>query len=99
MSHKIKEIRDRLNTVAADGTRFGLVKIDVAPAPVVQRRELTHSHVDGVIGRETDKEAIIQILMESDPQGDGDGHRSLCFIPIVGIGGLGKDHTCKVGVQ
>ncbi|KAK2416970.1 putative disease resistance protein RGA3 [Trifolium repens] len=96
MSHQIKEIKDRLDKVAADGTRFGLVRNDVEPGPAVQRREFTHSHVDAlsVIGREDDTKAIIQLLMESNPQGDGD--KSLRVIPIVGIGGLGKTTLAKL---
>ncbi|GAU30052.1 hypothetical protein TSUD_332210 [Trifolium subterraneum] len=96
MAHQIKEIRDRLNKVAADGTGFGLVRMDVEPRLAVQRRELTHSHVDAsnVIGRENDKEAIIKLLMESNPRADGD--KSLSVIPIVGIGGLGKTTLAKM---
>ncbi|MCI04567.1 disease resistance protein, partial [Trifolium medium] len=96
MAYQIKEIRDRLNKVAADGTGFGLVRMDAEPRLVVQRRELTHSHVDAssVIGRENDKEEIIKLLMESNPRGDGD--KSLCVIPIVGIGGLGKTTLAKL---
>ncbi|PNY16170.1 disease resistance protein rga2-like [Trifolium pratense] len=64
MYHQIKEIKDRLDKVAADGTR------------------------------EDDKEAIIQLLGESNPQGDSD--KSLCVIPIVGIGGLGKTTLANI---
>ncbi|KAK2416981.1 putative disease resistance protein RGA3 [Trifolium repens] len=96
MAHQIKEIGDRLNKVAADGNRFGLVRMDAEPRHVVQRREFTHSHVDAsrVIGRENDKEAIVKLLMESNPRGDSD--KSLCVIPIVGIGGLGKTTLAKL---
>ncbi|MCH93074.1 disease resistance protein [Trifolium medium] len=67
MAHQIKKIRDRLNKVAADGTGFGLVRMDAEPRLAVQRREFTHSHVEAssVIGRENDKEAIIKLLMET----------------------------------
>ncbi|MCI08789.1 disease resistance protein, partial [Trifolium medium] len=96
MSRQIKEIKDRLDKVAADGTGFGLMRIDDEPRLSVQRRELTHSHVDvsSVIGRENDKEAIIQLLMESNPKGLVD--KSLSVIPIVGIGGLGKTTLAKL---
>ncbi|MCI26728.1 disease resistance protein, partial [Trifolium medium] len=65
MAHKIKEIRDRLDKVAADGTRFGLERINVEPRLPVKRREFTHSHVDvsSVMGREKDREAIVRILI------------------------------------
>ncbi|MCH79711.1 disease resistance protein [Trifolium medium] len=96
MACQIKEIRDRLNKVAADGTEFGLVIMDVEPRLAVQRREFNHFHVDAlsVIGRENDKEAIIKLSMESNPRGDGD--KCLCVIPIVGIGGLGNTTLVKL---
>ncbi|CAK8543210.1 unnamed protein product [Lathyrus sativus] len=96
MAHQIKEIRERLDKVAADGNKFGLARIDVGLEPVFQRRELTHSHVDAssVIGRENDREEVIKLLMQPHPNGDGD--KSLCVIPIVGIGGLGKTTLAKL---
>ncbi|PNX80363.1 disease resistance protein rga2-like, partial [Trifolium pratense] len=98
MARKIKEIRDRLDKVAADGTRFGLATVSVGPGIVVQRREMSHFHVDAldVIGRENDREQIIKLLMQPHPQGDGAGDKSLCVIPIVGIGGLGKTTLAKL---
>lgn len=96
MARQIKEIRERLDKVAADGNKFGLARIDVGPEPVFQRRELTHSHVDAssVIGRENDREEIIKLLMQ--PHSHGDGDKSLRVIPIVGIGGLGKTTLAKL---
>ncbi|KAL5059307.1 hypothetical protein RYX36_030911 [Vicia faba] len=95
MAHQIKDIRGRLNKAAADGARFALVTIDVEPRLAVQSREMTHSHVDisSVIGREKDKEAIIKLLKPPHPHTVGD--KSLCVIPIVGIGGLGKTTLAK----
>jgi len=40
MAHQIKDIRDRLDKVAADGTKFGLVSVD--QGLVVQGREMTY---------------------------------------------------------
>ncbi|XP_058740376.1 putative disease resistance protein RGA3 [Vicia villosa] len=96
MACQIKEIRDRLDKVAADANKFGLVRIDGGPDLVLQKRELTHSNVDasGVIGREKDREEIIKLLMQPHPHGVGD--KSLCVIPIVGIGGLGKTTLAKL---
>ncbi|CAK8533316.1 unnamed protein product [Lathyrus sativus] len=98
MAHQIKEIKDRLDKVATDGTRFGLATTSVDPGFILQRREMTFSHIDAldVIGRENDREEIIKLLMQPHPQGDGDGDKSLCVIPIVGIGGLGKTTLAKL---
>ncbi|KAH1246037.1 putative disease resistance RPP13-like protein 1 [Glycine max] len=91
VTRRIKDVRERLDKIAADGNKFGLERIG-GDHRLVPRREMTHSHVDasGVIGRGNDREEIIKLLMQSHPHGDGDGDKSLCVIPIVGIGGLGK---------
>ncbi|XP_029127057.1 putative disease resistance protein RGA4 [Cajanus cajan] len=95
MARQIKYIRHRLDKIAADGNKFGLQRIH-ADHRLVQRREMTYSYVDasGVIGREKDKEAILKLLMQPHPLGDGD--KSLCVIPLVGIGGLGKTTLAKL---
>ncbi|XP_027352813.1 disease resistance protein RGA2-like [Abrus precatorius] len=96
MAHQIKDVRDRLDKVVADGNKFALERVDVDQRLVVQRREMTYSHVDAsdVIGRENDREEIFKLLMQPLPDGGGD--KSLCVIPIVGIGGLGKTTLAKL---
>ncbi|RDX62444.1 putative disease resistance protein RGA1, partial [Mucuna pruriens] len=97
MTRQIKHVRHRLDKIAADGNKFGLERIDVDHR-LVQTREMTYSHVDasGVIGRENDRDEIIKLLIQPHPHGDGDGDRSVCVIPIVGIGGLGKTTLAKL---
>nr|AFK35311.1 unknown [Medicago truncatula] len=58
MARQIKEIRDRMDKVAADGVRFGLTNVD--PGLVVQQREMTYPHIDAssVIGRENEQDEI-----------------------------------------
>ncbi|MCI92011.1 NBS-LRR disease resistance protein, partial [Trifolium medium] len=55
-----------MDMVEADGNRFSLETVNFGPEHVVQRREITHSHVDAldVIGRETDRENIMKLLMQ-----------------------------------
>ncbi|KAK7336554.1 hypothetical protein VNO77_17098 [Canavalia gladiata] len=93
MAHQIKDIRSRLDKVAADGNKFGLERIDIDQR-LVHRRDMTYSHVDvlGVIGRENEREQIVKLLMQPLPDGD----KSLSVIPIVGIGGLGKTTLAKL---
>ncbi|XP_027367373.1 putative disease resistance protein RGA3 [Abrus precatorius] len=90
MAHEIKEINKRLNKFATDRNNYGLQTNDV-DTRVVHTRELTHSHINAsdVIGREHDKEKILELLLQED---DGE---SLFVIPIVGIGGLGKTTLAK----
>ncbi|KAG5086119.1 hypothetical protein JHK82_053516 [Glycine max] len=96
MAQQIKDVSKRLDKVAADRHKFGLRIIDV-DTRVVHRRatsRMTHSRVSDsdVIGREHDKENIIELLMQQNPNDDG---KSLSVIPIVGIGGLGKTTLAK----
>ncbi|GAU17972.1 hypothetical protein TSUD_330970 [Trifolium subterraneum] len=96
MAEQIKGIRDRLDKVAADRVRFGLTSVD--PGLVVQQREMTYPDIDAssVIGREDDKDEIINLLMQTHLHCDYDGgDKSMSVIPIVGIGGLGKTTLAK----
>lgn len=57
---------------------------------------MTHSLVTAskIIGRESEKKAIVYLLMQSS--GDRNGSRNVSVIPIVGIGGLGKTALAKL---
>ncbi|CAJ1911818.1 unnamed protein product [Sphenostylis stenocarpa] len=93
MAQKSKDLTQRLDKVAADRHKFSLQIIDV-DTRVVHTREMTHSRVSdsNVIGRQQDKEKIIELLMQQNPN---DEDTSLSVIPIVGIGGLGKTTLAK----
>ncbi|XLT61530.1 hypothetical protein HN873_018054 [Arachis hypogaea] len=96
LAHQIKDIRKRIDRVAADRDKFGLQVIHV-DRRVVHSREMTYSHVveSDVIGRDYDKEKIINLLMEPSLDNNG-GFKHISVIPIVGIGGLGKTTLAKL---
>ncbi|KAK4577722.1 hypothetical protein RGQ29_028014 [Quercus rubra] len=91
MAHKVKEIRARLDEVAADRSKFDLSERS-DDRHVVRGREMSYSFVQpsDVIGRDQDKENIVKHLM--DPS-DG---QSISVVPVVGIGGLGKTALAKL---
>jgi len=86
MARKIKAIRKRLDAINADRHNFHL-EVRHVETPVVNRdKDQTHSLVreEVVIGRENDKKAVIDCLMDSKVE------ENVSVLPIVGIGGLGK---------
>uniref|UniRef100_A0A2N9GKH8 NB-ARC domain-containing protein n=1 Tax=Fagus sylvatica TaxID=28930 RepID=A0A2N9GKH8_FAGSY len=86
MAHKIKDIRKRLDDIAALKDQFNLAQGLKDRKITMHKRDMTHSFVNpsNVIGRDNDKEKIIDLLMQQD------AGRNVSVIPIVGIGGLGK---------
>ncbi|EOY10646.1 Leucine-rich repeat containing protein isoform 1 [Theobroma cacao] len=85
MGHKIKEINKRIDTIATEWDRFKLVTHQVDNRRVIHRETYSFVNSSDVIGRDEDREKIINLLKEpSDESGN------IPVIPIVGIGGLGK---------
>ncbi|RVX09546.1 putative disease resistance protein RGA1 [Vitis vinifera] len=97
MGRKMKNLKERLDKIAADRSKFNLTEraVVVDTTHVVHRkREMTHSYVDvsNIIGREQDKENIVSILMKSS----SDEQENVSVIPIIGIGGMGKTALAKL---
>ncbi|KAK2992845.1 hypothetical protein RJ640_019327 [Escallonia rubra] len=90
MGHKIKEIREKLDQIAADRNNFHLPHVERSLLPHRQRE--THSYIiaSNVIGRDHDKDLLVHKLVKV---ADGEG---VAVIPIVGIGGLGKTTLAKL---
>ena len=86
MGLKIKAIGKRLDAIDADRGRFHLEERHVETRVGCRERHNTHSLVraEAVIGREDDKKAVIECLMDSNFE------ENVSALSIVGIGGLGK---------
>ncbi|KAL4600404.1 hypothetical protein ACB092_11G197300, partial [Castanea dentata] len=84
MGHEIKAIRESINAIAKDKEDFHFSQSFVEPQ-VMNRERGTYSFVfEEVVGRENDKEVIIERLFNDNVV------ENISIIPIVGIGGLGK---------
>ncbi|XP_044510827.1 putative disease resistance protein RGA4 [Mangifera indica] len=94
MGHKIKEIREKLDHIAADKIKYHF--IDRPNENVMQaekmEREQTHSfvRVEEVIGRDEDRNLIVGLLLDSNVT------ENVSVVPIVGIGGLGKTTLAQI---
>ncbi|XP_039169706.1 uncharacterized protein LOC120293948 [Eucalyptus grandis] len=84
MSARAKKIRERIEAIAAEGRDLGLR--ECAEDVRVERRERLDSFVydDDIIGREDDKSAIMNFLLDSDTD------ERISFFIIGGQSGIGK---------
>ncbi|KAM1638181.1 hypothetical protein EV1_015713 [Malus domestica] len=98
MGHKIKEIRERLDDMGDEKSRFHLVE-RVGDWQVVHIKRETHSFVQpyDVIGREDDKkQVIIHLLNLNLKEASGGAPEHVSVISIIGLGGIGKTTLAKL---
>ncbi|KAL5578405.1 hypothetical protein UlMin_020104 [Ulmus minor] len=85
MAHKIKNIRETLDQINKDRSEFHLEE------RLVDKHHFTRLETDSfiikdeVIGRDKDREKLLQFLL-NNPESE----ENVSFMPMVGIGGLGK---------
>ena len=86
MAKKIIAVRERFDAIANDMNKFQLVVHPLQNRALTRERDQTYSFVckEEVIGREKDKKAIIDLLLNFDME------ENVSFMSIVGIGGMGK---------
>ncbi|EOX91587.1 Leucine-rich repeat containing protein [Theobroma cacao] len=96
MGHRIKEIRGWLDTVAADMSKFYLRErvgeLD-KKAKDTGRETASKVRSELIIGREKDKELIIESLLKKQNDQHGD---IIPIVAIVGFGGLGKTSLAQL---
>ncbi|KAL4352125.1 hypothetical protein GQ457_06G025090 [Hibiscus cannabinus] len=90
MGRKIKAIKARFTSIQSQTSELNLLQRDhpLETPLMVKRRQQTHSFVrkDEIIGRDDDKAALLKLLLNIESQNE----ENVYFIPIVGIGGMGK---------
>ncbi|KAL4601462.1 hypothetical protein ACB092_11G275300 [Castanea dentata] len=93
MGHKVKAMRVRFDEIAADRYKFGLEERFEESRVQYKARNQTHSLLpaEDVIGREGDKKAIIESLLDY-----ANAEENVSVLPIFGIGGLGKTTVAKL---
>ena len=86
MGHEIKAIRERLNAIAKDREdfHFDFHFSQSFVEPQAMNRDKETYVFEEIVGRENDKEVIIERLFNDIVV------ENISIIPIVGIGGLGK---------
>jgi Leucine-rich repeat (LRR) protein len=86
-ARKIKDISKRFDIIDEEKNKFNLAHIkDNGGRPETQIDTGFLVNESDVVGREDDKESIIQMLLSNEFDIEGD----ICVIPITGMGGLGK---------
>ncbi|XP_034892149.1 putative disease resistance protein RGA1 [Populus alba] len=93
MGHKIKNIIGRLARIESLKSQFNLCEQTIDSHVLHEETVMNRSFesFSGLIGRDKDKERIINLLVETFKVGDA---HPLVF-PIVGMGGLGKTALAK----
>ncbi|KAF7851344.1 hypothetical protein BT93_L4119 [Corymbia citriodora subsp. variegata] len=91
MAREMKELRQRLEGINKERAQFNLSTPHYEKTIVPQRE--THSFVpaSNVIGRNKEKESIIELLRKSDDARD----EIIAVLPIIGMGGTGKTTLAK----
>jgi len=93
LAKKMKRIRERLDEIAAERSKFHLIDVDRERRGGVLDWRKTTSIITKplVYGRDEDKDRIIDFLV-----GDASENNELSVYPIIGLGGLGKTTLAQI---
>lgn len=93
----MKDIRERFDAIAEERLKFHLREavVDVEVGDMESRHTSSLINEPEIIGRNEEKEMIIELLINNLP----DQYDDMFLSMLSWYGGARKDHACSVGVQ
>lgn len=93
LSHKIREVREKINKIDAERMQFLLTEQPVDTQLARDHNRETHSLINqpDIVGRDAAKNKIVTTILTA-----ADSSSPLSVLPIVGLGGIGKTSLAKL---